>query len=125
MKTIAYETVTTPCGAEYRYALEGERLTDSMDVRRDYTNAIIRGYYFSPDTLAWFGSEGFITVEPGVSVEQQTNAPGEQFRVMAWTGPSRDGEGPQPWFGCWHATRAAAVECAREYRATLAAQGRV
>lgn len=112
METITYRTITTPCGETYNYALPGETLSTSWDVRADYT----AGHYFDPNTLEFFGSKQFETVAPGISVEHQTNAPkGMKWRVQAWRQPTIDGEGNQPWLGCWHGSRAAAHECANWY----------
>lgn len=111
------EKDTTPrmaCGEVYKYAREGDRLSKSDDVRFDYENARLRGHYFDQDTLRFFGSRNFSTVALGVSVELQTNAPGDRYKVTAWKVSDDPKEGNQPWFGCWHATRREAVRCAKQ-----------
>lgn len=111
METVAsmnYKTVSMACGAEYDYALDSERISDSCDVRYDYERKV-GGHYFSADTLRWFGSRNFETVTPGVSVELQTNAPGDRYKVTVWV--DREGA-PYPSHGCWHATRRGAKACA-------------
>lgn len=112
--TIEYMTRAMACGEASNYTLISDRLATSTDIRRDYRE----GYYFSPDTLAWFGSEGFATVAPGATVERQTNAPGAQYRAQVWR-ESEDGS-PSPWFGCYHGSRAQAEECARATAEMLA-----
>jgi len=113
MSELPYVTHSMACGEEYRYALAGERLSTSTDIRDDYRG----GYYFSASTLEWFGSEGFTTVAPGASVELQSNAPTPQYRAEVW----REGEnGPEPWFGCYHGSRAQAEQCAKATAAKLA-----
>ena len=111
------ETYTTrymACGEQYTYAREGERPSDSDDVRSDYENARLKGHYFDQSTLRFFGSRNFATVAPGVSVELQANAPGDRYKVEVWKVSDDPKEGNQPWFGCWHATRREAVKCAKE-----------
>lgn len=99
-------SVSTACGVVYEYAAPGDRVSGSVDVRADYRE----GHYFDPDTLRWFGSRNFETVAPGVSVELQSKAPGDRYKVEVW----RDVDGAtQPWFGCWHSTRREAARCAR------------
>ena len=112
--TVDYATLVTACGEEYRYVLPGETLSASDDVRRDYRG----GHYFDANTLRWFGSRNFATVVPGVTVELQTNAPGNRYRVTAWY--SDDDRTPKPWFGCRHATRREAIACAKATAALLA-----
>ena len=127
MTTLPYVTVLTPCGEAHDYSLPGMTLSDSTDVRHDYGHAPLRGHYFDPDALRWFGSQRFATVAPGVSVERQSNSPETlpAYKVTAWRAPTADeaGQGPQPWFGCRHSTRREATACARRYAATLAAGG--
>ena len=111
------ETCTTrymACGEQYTYAREDERPSDSNDVRSDYESASLRGHYFDPNTLRFFGSRNFDTVAPGVSVELQTEAPGDRYKVTTWKVSEDPKEGPQPWYGCRHATRREAVKCAKE-----------
>jgi hypothetical protein len=101
-------TIVSACGEEYRHATPDEVISASDDVRRDYRN----GHYFDTSTLRFFGSRNFATVAPGASVELQTNAPGDRYRVTIWkSGTDRS---PKPWFGCRHATRREAVKCARD-----------
>lgn len=101
-----YVTRVTACGDEHNYTLATDTLSASNDIRRDYRE----GHYFDADTLRWFGSRNFATVAPGATVELQSNAPGDRYRVQVW----RDSEsGPSPWIGCYHATRSEAVSCAR------------
>lgn len=102
------------CGEQYTYAREGERPSDSNDVRSDYESASLRGHYFDPSTLRFFGSRNFNTVAPGVSVELQDNAPGDRYKVTTWKVSDDPAQGNQPWFGCRHATRREAVRCAKE-----------
>lgn len=109
---IEYSTTYTACGEAYKYVMPGEALSDSGDVRADYESAPRRGHYFDAATLRFFGSRNFATVAPGASVELQTNAPGNKYHVEMWK-VGEKGEGPQPWFGCNHATRASAVRCAK------------
>jgi hypothetical protein len=101
--------MSTACGVRFDYATRGDLLSGSRDIRGDYRE----GHYFDRDTLRWFGSRNFATVVPGVSVELQTNAPGDRYKVELWRGTDN---GPSPWFGCWHATRREAVACARASR---------
>lgn len=111
MTTVAdmnYRTVAMACGEEYNYALESDRVSDSCDVRYDYTRRT-SGHYFNADTLRFFGSRNFETVVSGVTVELQTNAPGDRYKVTVWI--DRDGA-PNPSHGCWHATRREAKACA-------------
>ena len=112
--TETYTTRRMACGEVYKYAREGERLSKSDDVRSDYENARLRGHYFDQDALRFFGSRNFSTVAPGVSVELQTNAPGDRYKVEVWKVSDDPAEGNQPWFGCRHATRREAVRCAKE-----------
>ena len=117
MPTVAemnYRTLSTACGADYAYVLPTDTLSDSTDVRGDYRG----GHYFDADTLRWFGSRNFRTVAPGVSVELQANAPGDRYKMELWR--VSDAGTPEPWFGCWHATRREAVACARATVAQLA-----
>ena len=110
MTTVAdmgYITRAMACGAEHGYVLPTDQLSESADVRRDYSG---NGHYFDRDTLRFFGSRNFATVAPGVSVELQTNAPGDRYKVELWR-VEADGT-PGPWYGCWHATRRDAVRCA-------------
>jgi hypothetical protein len=111
-EAIECSTKYTACGEAYDYAWPNEILSDSLDVRTDYQNARRRGHYFSESALRFFGSRNFATVAPGASVELQANAPGDRYKVNVWK-VGEEGEGPQPWFGCWHATRAGAVRCAK------------
>ena len=103
-----YRTVAMACGEEYNYALESETISSSYDVRYDYGRKV-GGHYISADTLRYFGSRNFETVTPGVSVELQTNAPGDRYKVTVWV--DREGA-PNPSHGCWHATRREAKACA-------------
>jgi len=113
METVAsmnYKTVSMACGVEYDYALDSERISDSFDVRYDHERKV-GGHYFSADTLRFFGSRNFETVALGVSVELQTRAPGDRYKVTVWV--DRDGA-PYASHGCWHATRREAVKCAKD-----------
>ena len=112
-QAIKYGSRWTACGTEYRYAIEGEKISNSDDVRSDYENARLKGHYFDQSTLRFFGSRNFATVAPGVSVELQANAPGDRYKVEVWKVSDDPKEGNQPWFGCWHATRREAVKCAK------------
>ena len=109
---IEYGTTYTACGKAYEYVMPGEALSDSGDVRADYESAPLRGHYFDANTTRFFGARNFCTVTPGASVELHTNAPGDKYRVQIWKAGT-DTQGPQPWFGCRHATRADAVRCAK------------
>jgi hypothetical protein len=114
METMADCVVmVTACGEEYPYGPQGWTVSSSHDVRADYRN----GHYFDPDTLRWFGSRNFETVAAGASVELQTKAPGDRYRVEIWR--ADDDRSPVPWFGCRHATRREAVRCARATSAML------
>ena len=113
-ETINYVTRTTACGEANNYIRPEDRLSTSWDVRADYRE----GHYFDASTLRWFGSRNFATVAPGVSVELQTNAPGDRYKVEAWK-VSEDGS-PSPWFGCYHATRREAIACAKATAVKLA-----
>jgi hypothetical protein len=110
-----YETVLTACGAEHPYALDGDTLSQSDDIRADYRG----GHYFDLATLQWFGSWQFTTVAPGASVELQRNAPDGvgAYRVQLWRN-SEHGT-PEPWFGCRHDDRTQATACARKTAAAL------
>jgi len=108
MAEVQYVTRTTACGVENNYTLPGDRLSLSWDIRSDYHN----GHYFSPGTLRWFGARNFATVSFGASVELHTNYPGDdRYRVQLWR-ESSDGT-PEPWIGCRHTTRRAAIACAK------------
>lgn len=110
MTTVAdmnYSTIVTPCGEAYAYALPGDTLSLSEDIRADYRC----GFYFSPGAVRFFGMRHFRTVAPGVSVEFQENVPAGvgSYKVTAW----RNGEhGPDVWHGCRHETRREANACA-------------
>jgi hypothetical protein len=113
METVAsmnYKTVNMACGAEYNYALDSERISESYDVRYDYERRS-SGHYFSDGALRFFGSRNFETVAQGVSVELQTKVDGDRYKVTVWV--DRDGV-PSPSHGCWHATRRQAVKCAKD-----------
>ena len=116
MATAGYVTEETACGERYDYALMSDRLSDSVDIRADYRS----GHYFDPATLRFFGASRFATVAPGASVELQRNAPDgvPQYRAQMWR-VGEDGS-PEPWFGCRHDSRRAAVACARATAASLA-----
>ena len=105
-------TIYTACGEAYEWGTSDYTLSDSCDVRTDYRNGRGSGYYFDESTLRFFGSRNFETVAPGVTVELQTKAPAERYRVQVWR-VGEEEKGPQPWFGCRHATRASAVRCAK------------
>jgi hypothetical protein len=111
--TEQYTTIHTACGEKYAYARKNDTLSDSGDVRSSYEHASRKGNYFSEGALRFFGSRNFDTVAPGVSVELQTKAPGNRYRVETWKVSDDPREGNQPWFGCWHATRREAVKCAK------------
>lgn len=118
MTTVAdmnYRTVSMACGAEYNYALDSEPVSSSYDVRYDHDRKV-GGHYFSADTLRFFGSRNFETIVPGVSVELQTRAPGDRYKVTVWV--DRDGA-PYASHGCWHATRRQAKACAIATRKLL------
>lgn len=106
-----YTTVTMACGEGYRYALPTDTLSTSWDIVTDYRNAPNSGHYFDADTLRFFGSRNFETVAQGVTVELQTRAPGDRYKVTTWR--NDDNGYPDPWAGCWHATRRQAVACAK------------
>ena len=112
LEGISYSIKHTACGEAYAYARPEDVLSDSCDVRTDYRNGRRSGNYFDDRTLRFFGSRNFETVAPGATVELQTKAPGDRYRVQIWR-VGEEGKGPQPWFGCWHATRAGAVKCAK------------
>jgi len=108
MAGVQYVTRTTACGTVDTYTLPTNRLSKSWDIRSDYRG----GHYFDPDTLRWFGSRNFDTVAPGASVELQTKYPrDDRYRVQIWR-ESSDGT-PEPWIGCRHTTRRAAIACAK------------
>ena len=72
-------------------------------------------HWFDRDTLRFFGSRNLhIPAGAGgcVTVETQTKAPGDRYRVTVWF--MRDGA-PLPAGGCRHATLGAARGCARRY----------
>lgn len=111
MTTLAdmnYLTVFMACGEVYNYALESEPISKSYDVRYDHERKV-GDHYFSADTLRWFGSRNFETVVPGISVELQSKAPGDRYKVTVWV--DRNGA-PYASHGCWHATRHQAKACA-------------
>ena len=106
-----YSTIITPCGVEYDYALPGETLSGSYNVRGE-TNS---PHYFDASAIRWFGMRNFETVARGVSVELQTKYPAGdgRYKVLAW---SNDNGKPSPWFSCHHSTRKQAVSCANAVR---------
>lgn len=121
MTTVAdmnYFTIVTPCGEEYAYALPGDTLSLSRDIRGDYSC----GHYFSPGAMRFFGTRHFRTVAPGVSVECQTNAPAGvgQYKVTVWMDSEH---GPAVWHGCHHTTRREANACAIASSRKLATVG--
>ena len=72
-------------------------------------------HWFDPDTFRFFGSRNLhlVTNAGGCcTVECQTNAPGDRYRVTVWA--MQDGR-PTPAGGCRHATLRQARACARRY----------
>ena len=118
MATVNYRTLVTACGTEYNYARQGQTLSGSVDIRRDYESAPRRGHYFDRATLRFFGVRSFSTVAQGVTVECRSETP-SPYRVTFWTTDS-DGV-PEAWFGCDHESRRDAVKCAKATRSLLTA----
>lgn len=111
-------TADSPLGEGIYWSGPSVTLADYATVvslREAYKGGALGGHWFSPDTLRFFGSRNLhIPTGAGgcVTVETQTKAPGDRYKVTAWF--MRDGA-PVPAGGCRHATLGAARSCARRY----------
>lgn len=81
--------ITTLCGREAFTYWPDPKLVDIDDAKtliKKYKKQDGAHHYFDKNTMKYFGTQDFTVIEPGISVEYQSEVPDEigKWAVVAW-----------------------------------------